>query len=73
MVNPEKTEGAIKNGQSRDTAITGHTRQRTKINKIKAMHKPRIQTKYKPLTIEKLRLYIRFVKNDCLLLLSMTL
>jgi len=29
----EKTEGAIKNGQSRDTGSTEHTRHRTKTNK----------------------------------------
>jgi len=29
----EKTEGSIKNGQSRDTDNIGHTRHRTKTNK----------------------------------------
>jgi hypothetical protein len=29
MDNPEKTEEAMKNGQSRDTGNIGHTRQRT--------------------------------------------
>ena len=29
----EKTEGAIKNGQSRDTGNIGYTRHRTKTNK----------------------------------------
>jgi len=29
----EKTEGAIKNGQSRDTGNIGNTRHRTKTNK----------------------------------------
>jgi hypothetical protein len=28
----EKTEGAIKNGQCRDTSNTGHTRHKTKSN-----------------------------------------
>jgi hypothetical protein len=31
----EKTEGAINNGQSRDTGNTGYTRQRMKTNKTK--------------------------------------
>jgi len=31
----EKTEGAIKNEQSRDTGNIGHTRHRTKANKTK--------------------------------------
>jgi hypothetical protein len=31
----EKTEGAIKNGQSRDTGSIGHTRHITKVNKKK--------------------------------------
>ena len=31
----EKTEGAIKNGQSRDTGSNGHTRHITKVNKKK--------------------------------------
>jgi len=34
IVNVGKIEGAITNGQSRDTGNTGHTRQRTKTNKI---------------------------------------
>ena len=34
MNNPEKTEGPIKNGQSRDIDNIGHTRQNTKNNKI---------------------------------------
>jgi len=29
----EKTEGAIKNGQSRETGNNGYTRQRTQTNK----------------------------------------
>ena len=33
MDNPEKTKGAIMNGQSRDTGNTGCTRHRTKTNK----------------------------------------
>ena len=33
MDNPEKTEGAIKNGQSRDTDNIGYTRHRTKTKK----------------------------------------
>jgi hypothetical protein len=32
----EKTKGAIKNGQSRDTDNIGYTRQRTKTNKTKS-------------------------------------
>jgi len=35
MDNPEKTEGAIKNGQSRDTGNIGHTRCRMNTNKQK--------------------------------------
>jgi len=34
----EKTEGAIKNGQSRDTGSTGHTRHRTKTNKTQEIN-----------------------------------
>jgi len=34
-MNVRETEGAIKNGQSRDTGNTGHTRHRTKTNKTK--------------------------------------
>ena len=33
MDNPEKTEGAIKNGQSRETGNIGYIRQRKKKNK----------------------------------------
>ena len=35
MDNPEKTEGAITDGQSRDTGNFGYTRQRTKSKKTK--------------------------------------
>jgi len=31
-------EGAIKNGQSRETAIIGYTRNKTKANKTKTQH-----------------------------------
>jgi hypothetical protein len=35
MDNPENTEGAIKNGHSRETGDIGYTRHRTKTNKVK--------------------------------------
>jgi hypothetical protein len=35
----EKTEGAIKNGQSRDTANITYSRHRTKIKKTKTQHR----------------------------------
>jgi hypothetical protein len=35
MDNPEKTKGAIKNEQSRDTGNIGYTRHMTKTNKTK--------------------------------------
>ena len=35
----ENTEQAIKNGQSRETDNTGHTRHRPKTNKKKAQHR----------------------------------
>ncbi len=35
----EKTEGAIKNEQSRNTGNIGHTRNRTKTNKAKTQHR----------------------------------
>jgi hypothetical protein len=34
-INVEETEGAIKNGQSRDTGNIGYTKHRTKTNKTK--------------------------------------
>jgi hypothetical protein len=39
MDSPEKTEGAIKNGQSRETVNIGFTRHRTKTNKTKTQHR----------------------------------
>jgi hypothetical protein len=36
---PEKTDGAMKNGQSRDTGNIGYTRHRTKTNKTKTQHR----------------------------------
>ena len=35
----EKTQGQIKNGQSRDTGNIGCTRHRTKTNKTKTQHR----------------------------------
>ena len=35
MDNPEKTEGAIKNGQSMETSNIGYTRYKTMTNKTK--------------------------------------
>ena len=35
MDNPEKTEVAVKNGQSRETGNIGHIRHKTKTNKTK--------------------------------------
>jgi hypothetical protein len=39
----EKTEGAIKNGQSRDTGSIGHTRHITKVNKKKTQQQHKKQ------------------------------
>ena len=53
MDNPEKTEGAIKNGQSRETGNIGYTRHRKRTNKtqnttqkIKKMSNMKIYTNF---------------------------
>ena len=51
----EKTEGAIKNGQSRDTGNTGWTRHRTKTNQTKNTTQKTNNMCWKPLYANKLK------------------
>jgi len=44
----EKTEEAIKNGESRDIGNIEYTRHRTKINKTKKKERNKITTQYRP-------------------------
>jgi hypothetical protein len=44
----EKTEGEIRNGQSRDTGNIGHTRYRTKTNKTKQKQHSKVDEKHGP-------------------------
>jgi hypothetical protein len=39
MDNPEKTKGAVNNGQSRETGHTRHTRHSTMTSKTKTIHR----------------------------------